>query len=110
MALSNCCESFQAVITAKAAECGKTPEQVYGLWREYSDTCRDYDQSAIWSEFLNWYAEKLQPLPAVLTEGTCRCGLKGWLSLRPGQPFVCLDCQDDESRQRFGWTPENSRD
>lgn len=46
----------------------------------------------------------------VLTEGTCRCGVHGWLSLRPGEPFVCLDCRDDESRQSEGWTPYNSRD
>lgn len=45
-----------------------------------------------------------------LTDGTCRCGVHGWLSLRPGQPFVCLDCQDDDNRERDGWTPENSMD
>lgn len=110
MILAECHETFRDKVTAKAASCGKTPDEVYAMWREYSNLCRDYDQSAVWPEFLNWYADKLVPVAPVLTEGTCRCGVHGWLSLRPGEPFVCLDCRDDESRQTDGWTPENSRD
>lgn len=51
---------FQAEIKALAEKHGKTVEQVYGWWREYSDACRNFDQSAIMFEFLQWYKAKLE--------------------------------------------------
>ncbi len=58
---AECAQSHQTAITNLATMCEKPTMTVYGWWREYCDDCRMYDQSAIWSEFLNWYAEKLGP-------------------------------------------------
>ena len=48
-------EQFVAEIEAMAARADKTPGQVYALWRRYSAECQSADQSAILSEFLEWY-------------------------------------------------------
>jgi hypothetical protein len=53
------CQAFQDDIKATAVKHGKTIEEVFGWWREYDQACRSGDQSAIWSEFLDWYKEKL---------------------------------------------------
>lgn len=55
-----------------------------------------------------------------LTAGKCKCGkligevvngttVNGQF-LFPGQPVRCQECRDDESREKNGWTPFNSRD
>ena len=56
---AHCHESFRSRVTELAAMAGKTWETVYGWWREYSETCRCGDMSAIWSEFCEWYKDKL---------------------------------------------------
>ena len=46
-----------------------------------------------------------------LKTGTCRgCGRRVSLWVREGEALKCLDCRDEESREKHGWTPENSRD
>ena len=55
------CSEFRANLASAGDACGKTPEQVYALWHEYSEACCGYDQSAIWSEFVDWYKAKLMP-------------------------------------------------
>lgn len=55
------CAEFRADLKATAARCGKTPEQVYALWRKYAADCSAGDQSAVWSEFLQWYEPHLTP-------------------------------------------------
>lgn len=62
---ANCHESFRAKVTDLAALAGKTWETVYGWWREYSEACSNCDQSAIWSEFREWYKDKLGVDPNV---------------------------------------------
>jgi hypothetical protein len=37
---------------------------VFGLWLEYTEDCRNYDQSPLLSEFANWYSAFLTPLSA----------------------------------------------
>jgi hypothetical protein len=65
------CESFQTDVKSLAAKHGKTVEQVYVWWREYAAICSSGDQSAIWFEFLQWYAAKLgEPVPEFAEE--CR--------------------------------------
>lgn len=56
---AECCPSFQEDVKNLAAQHGKTVEQVYGWWREYSADCDAYDQSAIMGEFEQWYMAKL---------------------------------------------------
>jgi hypothetical protein len=50
-------ESFQQEIRAIAAEGGKSVDLVFGLWRNYTAEC--HDQSALLSEFREWYAGNL---------------------------------------------------
>lgn len=57
---AGCCEEFQEKIRGTAAKHGKTWEQVYGWWREYSESCQSSDQSAVYPEFLDWYKAKLE--------------------------------------------------
>ena len=52
-------DSFKAKIRAAAAANDKEPEQVWQWWLDYSDACALYDQSGVWSEFLDWYKDKL---------------------------------------------------
>lgn len=52
---------FQGRIRDIATGHGKTVEQVYGWWREYWAACDASDQSAILSEFEQWYAGQLGP-------------------------------------------------
>lgn len=59
MALADTCSSFQAAVADLAAKYSKTTEQVYQWWREYSNDCRNFDQSALLSEFEDWYKPKL---------------------------------------------------
>ncbi len=51
---------FIGSIRELAAKHRKDPEQVYQWWREYSQTCRDFDQSPVMSEFERWYRKKLE--------------------------------------------------
>lgn len=60
-----CCEDFRNEIVALANDHGKTVQQVYAWWREYSDACSAGDQSALVWEFKRWYAAKLGPLTQV---------------------------------------------
>jgi hypothetical protein len=55
MTLSDCHESFRTQIVGLAEANNKTPDEVYALWREYSQACRDFDQSALIPEFVRWY-------------------------------------------------------
>jgi hypothetical protein len=52
-------EPFKAWLSEVASEHGKSVEQVFGWWREYTRDCRNYDQSPVESEFLDWYRDKL---------------------------------------------------
>ena len=52
-------EPFKAWLSEVASEHGKSVEQVFGWWREYTRDCRNYDQSPVQSEFLDWYRDKL---------------------------------------------------
>lgn len=56
---ADCHESFRAMVTDLATLAGKTWQEVYGLWREYSEYCTAGDQSAVWPEFVQWNAAKL---------------------------------------------------
>jgi len=60
-------DSFRADLVAVAKVNDMTPEAVYALWHKYSRDCSDYDQSAIWSEFLSWYRKQLPNLPQGMT-------------------------------------------
>lgn len=51
--------AFQAYCTSLAARHNKSVEQVYAWWREYCDTCQNFDQSPVQFEFENWYAATL---------------------------------------------------
>lgn len=53
---------FQDAIKGIAAKYGKTWEEVYGWWREYSKAC--WEQSALLSEFEGWYQPQLCGKPA----------------------------------------------
>lgn len=57
----NLAESFITEIENIAARSGKCPAEVYALWRKYADECRGADQSAILSEFMEWYKRDLTP-------------------------------------------------
>ncbi len=50
---------FQEKIRELADQHGKEVEQVYAWWQEYSNSCRDYDQSALLGEFAEWYKDRL---------------------------------------------------
>jgi hypothetical protein len=60
--------SFRAKIQAIAGKAEMTPLDVYALWLEYSDQCSSFDQSAVMSEFEQWYSDRLNPAAAPLTE------------------------------------------
>ena len=57
--LSDCYGPFQDNIKAIAEIAKKTPDEVFTLWREYSDKCSMWDQSAILGEFVDWYVKDL---------------------------------------------------
>ncbi len=57
--LARCVPGFQATIGRIASLTGIDTLTVYRLWRKYSDSC--VDQSAILSEFLQWYRKDLDP-------------------------------------------------
>jgi hypothetical protein len=59
MICADLCESFQIWLSEVAFEHGKTVEQVFGWWQEYTRDCRNYDQSPVQSEFLDWYRDRL---------------------------------------------------
>lgn len=60
MNLSFCHENFRRRIAEIAAEYGTTSDEVYKLWRDYTDRCRD--QSCLLDEFVRWYAADLEAL------------------------------------------------
>jgi len=75
------CQSFIEEIEAIAARCGKAPAEVYALWRKYSDECRGADQSAILSEFQEWYKADLAtpdrpPATVVVRRNLARNGVE----------------------------------
>jgi len=51
---------------------GKTAEEIYALWHEYAERC--HDQSAIWVEFLEWYAPQVTPAAYSADCPTCLRG------------------------------------
>lgn len=59
--------AFVAEIEALAAGCGKTPLAVFELWRQYAKECQGADQSALVSEFKEWYKRDLAPAAAEVT-------------------------------------------
>jgi hypothetical protein len=67
---AECDVRFQENVTAVAEANSLTALDVYKLWRKYAEDCRDFDQSAIFAEFLGWYRKQLPSLP----EGTPRLG------------------------------------
>lgn len=54
------CKEFQAEIRRLSIKHKKPIMQIYGWWREYSNTCRNYDQSADLPEFKEWYKKELE--------------------------------------------------
>lgn len=48
-----------------AGICGKTPLAFYALWRKYANDCEVSDQSALLSEFEEWYKKDLAPVEPV---------------------------------------------
>jgi hypothetical protein len=64
------CPEFRVWLAEVGTRCGKTPEQIYGMWWDYCRTCSSYDQSPVQSEFLEWYrAQLLAAPPATLSIG-----------------------------------------
>lgn len=55
---------FQSRISEIADRAGKETLAVYGLWREYAAAAEASDQSALVSEFAEWYRSKIEALPA----------------------------------------------
>lgn len=51
---------FRAWLAEIGRPTGKTAEQVYTLWVNYCRDCRNFDQSPVEFEFLNWYRKDLQ--------------------------------------------------
>ncbi len=60
MKLTDQRSAFLVKIDELATRYGKTADQVYGWWREYSEQCRVFDQSPALVEFENWYQGKLK--------------------------------------------------
>ncbi len=56
---SECAPVFQDRVRKLAVTYGKTWEQIYTWWREYTASCRSFDQSPIWGEFIVWYEKSL---------------------------------------------------
>lgn len=57
--LANYSGQFQQDVRELSEKCGKSVEAIVDMWREYGRDCRNFDQSALWSEFLEWYKHKL---------------------------------------------------
>lgn len=55
-----CAPEFVATITELANGCGKTADDVYRLWKEYSKNCESGDQCPVLGEFMEWYKEDLR--------------------------------------------------
>ena len=51
---------FRAYLKDIGKPSGRSAEEVYTLWREYCQTCTNYDQSPVQFEFEQWYAEPLK--------------------------------------------------
>ena len=66
--LSDCAPVFQKKIQTIAAAGGKTPDEVFALWRKYSQECDRMDQSALVDEFVEWNAEPLNVSPRAIRE------------------------------------------
>jgi hypothetical protein len=54
---------FRDKLASVGSANGISAEAVYAYWHQYSTDCRNFDQSAIWSEFLSWYREQLPVVP-----------------------------------------------
>lgn len=50
---------FRAWLVEVGKPSGKTPEQVWALWRSYCNTCQSFDQSPVQFEFLEWHRDEL---------------------------------------------------
>ena len=59
------CAEFRVWMRELGQRCGKTEEQIYKLWHNYTATCSNYDQSPVKSEFEQWYALELMPVVGV---------------------------------------------
>jgi hypothetical protein len=51
---------FRAWLAEVGKPSGKTPEQVWTLWRAYAKTCESFDQSPVQLEFLDWHKDELR--------------------------------------------------
>lgn len=51
--------NFQATLSRIASVARKDAIEVFALWRDYSDRCQSYDQSALVGEFIQWYSADL---------------------------------------------------
>jgi len=47
-------ESFICKIKATASATGKSEDEIWQMWNNYSSICKNYGQSALFSEFCNW--------------------------------------------------------
>lgn len=56
-----CVPEFRAKIEAIAERAGMDCLKVYSMWRKYSETCRNCDQSPVFSEFQQWNRATLNP-------------------------------------------------
>jgi hypothetical protein len=57
----SCAQQFVETITGLAKRSGKTPDDVYRLWKQYARQCEWSDQSPLLSEFQEWYKDDLKP-------------------------------------------------
>lgn len=52
-------QSFQAAIGRIATAVNWSKWDVYALWLEYAETCRNCDQSPVLFEFIQWHAKEM---------------------------------------------------
>jgi hypothetical protein len=66
--LSKTHPGFQAKVQKIAELASMTPDGVFRLWCQYSDSCSNADQSALLGEFVEWYHRDLGNNRAALQE------------------------------------------
>lgn len=87
---------FRAWLAEVGKPSGKTPEQVWVLWRNYAKTCEDFDQSPVEFEFLEWYKADLAG-PAVQPCDYCGTPTEDNSSFP-----VCEECAGKIKRHEYG--------
>jgi hypothetical protein len=58
---TRCAPQFVETIKGLAKRSGKTPDDVYRLWKQYERQCEWSDQSPLLGEFQEWYKDDLKP-------------------------------------------------